>query len=136
MSVPNDTRRTRTVTLPSGKTVVVNYVDEQIAAAAPLADPEQHLEVCGACASHLVHPVEWTEAGTSHWQIQLRCPECEWQRTGVFDQHAVERFDEVLERATDDLTSDLRAIERANMVDFADRFVAALHAGHILPEDF
>jgi phage-related protein len=129
-----DSPRTRTVTLPSGKTVVVNYVDEQLAA--HVADPEHQLEICGACASQLVHPVRWQEAGSRHWEIELRCPECEWQGTGVFDQLAVERFDETLEQATDDLVSDLKTIERANMADFADRFVAALHAGHILPEDF
>src|SRR4051794_9896105 len=117
MKLPEDTHRTRTVRLPSGKTVVVNYVDEQIAGA-PAADSEDQLEVCGACASHLVHPVEWTEAGTRHWQIELRCPDCEWQGTGVFDQAAVTRFDEVLERAADDLLADLKALERANMADF------------------
>lgn len=132
MSLPDDNRRTRTVTLPSGKTVVVNYLDEQIAR----ADPEHQLEVCGACASHLVHPVEWTEAGTSHWQILLRCPDCEWQGTGVFDNAVVQRFDEVLERASDDLAADLRMLERANMEDFAERFAAALAADLILPEDF
>lgn len=132
MSLPDDNRRTRTVTLPSGKTVVVNYLDEQTAG----ADPEHQLEVCGACASHLVHPVEWTEAGTSHWQILLRCPDCEWQGTGVFDNAVVQRFDEVLERATDDLAADLKMLERANMEDFAERFAAALAADLILPEDF
>src|SRR5580765_8386176 len=91
--------RTRTVTLPSGKTVVVTYVDEHLTTTAP--DPECHLEVCGACTSQLVHPVEWQEAGTQHWQIMLRCPECEWQGTGVFDNAAVQRYDEVLERAAD-----------------------------------
>lgn len=110
---------------------MVNYLDERLA-----PDPERHLEVCGSCASQLVHPVAWEEAGSRHWQIELRCPECEWEGTGVFDQTVVERYDEVLERATDDLIADLKAVERANMADFADRFLAALHADLILPEDF
>ena len=136
MSLPNDSRDNRNITLPSGKTVVVNYVHDHAPAAAPAHDPEQHLEVCGACASRLVHPVRWEEAGTSHWQILLRCPECEWEGTGVFENRDVERFDEILETGTDDLVADLRSIERANMVDFADRFLDALHAGHIFPADF
>jgi hypothetical protein len=134
MSLPHDTRRTRTVTLPSGKTVVVNYVDEQLETR--VADPEHQLEVCGACASQLVHPVEWEPVGAAHWQILLRCPDCEWEGTGVFEQSEVERFDEVLERATDGLVGDLRALERANMQDFVERFTACLHADLILPEDF
>jgi len=136
MSLPDDTRRTRTVTLPSGKTVVVHYVDEQLGARTQVADPEHQLEVCGACGSHLVHPVEWEPVGSAHWQILLRCPQCEWEGTGVFEQAAVERFDEALERATDHLVTDLRTLERANMAEFADRFIACLQADLILPEDF
>ena len=97
---------------------------------------ETHLEICGTCSGSLVHPVEWEPVGTAHWQIELRCPECEWAGTGVFDQETVERFDEALEVGADQLLSDLKAIERANMHDYAERFVAALEAGQLLPEDF
>lgn len=97
---------------------------------------ETHLEICGSCSSSLVHPVEWEPVGTAHWQIELRCPECEWAGTGVFDQDTVERFDEALEQGTDRLVADLQALERANMSDYAQRFCAALAADQILPEDF
>ena len=34
-----------------------------------------------------------------HWRIVLRCPECESRREGVFEQAAVERLDDELDRA-------------------------------------
>ena len=43
-----------------------------------------------ACGSGLVYPVEWEEAGTTHWEVALRCPNCEWFATGVFEQDVVE----------------------------------------------
>jgi hypothetical protein len=126
-----DTSRTRTLVLPSGRTVVVNYVDH-----VRPADPELDLHVCGTCSSELVHPLDWEPAGSCHWQVTLRCPNCGWEGTGVFDEATVTRFDQTLDRASELMVADLCALELANMHDFADRFVAALHAGHVLPEDF
>ena len=100
------------------------------------ADPEHDLHVCGGCGSQLVHPLDWEPVGTSHWQVTLRCPDCRWEGTGVFDEPTVHRFDDALERGVEDLRADLRVLERANMRHFADRFTAALAAGQILPEDF
>jgi hypothetical protein len=66
----------------------------------------------------------------------LRCPNCEWSGTGVFEQDIVERFDEELDRGTEALVRDLRNLMQANMEDEIERFVSALDAGHIVPEDF
>ena len=96
----------------------------------------QHLHVCERCASHLVYPVEWEEAGSSHWEVSLRCPNCEWQSAGIFTQDAVERFDEELDRGTEALARDLRRLSHANMQDEIERFAAALGADHIQPDDF
>ncbi len=74
-----------------------------------------HLHVCRACGSALVYPIDWDEMGHSHWEVTLRCPECERVRTGIFDQTAVERFDAELDRSTTSLVDDLRTIVRANM---------------------
>ncbi len=46
------------------------------------------------------------------------------------------RFDETLDRGTDALVSDLRRLAHADMQDDIERFVLALNAGHVLPEDF
>jgi hypothetical protein len=141
MSPEADNRHyVRRVVLPSGKTIEVVYFDEN-----PALDAIDHptvteggvdLHVCGSCNSDLVFPVEWDEAGATHWEVTLRCPNCEWSGTGVFDQGVVERFDEELDRGTEALVRDLKRMMHANMEDEIERFVLALEGDHILPDDF
>jgi hypothetical protein len=141
MSHETDNRHyVRRVVLPSGKTIEVVYFEEQIVHtdAEPTAhgDVASDLHLCGSCGCELVYPVEWDEAGPKHWEVSLRCPNCEWQGTGVYEQELVERFDEELDRGTEALVRDLKRLMQANMEDEIERFTAALDAGHILPEDF
>ena len=123
-------RYVRKVTLPSGKTIEVISFDEEM----PAVQTELH--VCPECASDLVYPVTWDEAEQSRWEVSLRCPNCEWTTTDTFEEDAIQRFDETLDRGTEALVSDLRQLTRANMEDDVERFVAALHAEYVLPEDF
>ena len=137
MSAQPDHRQqfVRRVVLPSGKTIEVVYfepTDADDVAAPAQAD----LHVCGGCSSELVYPVDWEEAGSVHWQVTLRCPNCEWSGTGVFEQVTVERFDEELDRGSEALVRDLKRLMQANMEEDIERFVSALGAGHIVPEDF
>jgi hypothetical protein len=132
------------VTLPSGKSIEVLYFAEQAAAAAARASqPEpatpvgdQPLHVCTDCRSELVYPTDWQEAGPEHWEVELRCPNCEWRGGGVFHQNLVERFDDELDRGIDVLLSDYRALVSSNMEDEVERFAKALGADAILPADF
>ena len=134
---PENTPYVRRVVLPSGKTIEVVYfgdatgVDTRTA-----AEPAEDLHVCGSCASELVYPVDWEEASDTHWEVTLRCPNCEWIGTGVFEQDVVERFDEELDRGTEALVRDLKRLMQANMEEDIERFVSALADGHIVPEDF
>jgi hypothetical protein len=57
-------------------------------------------------------------------------------REGVFTQENVEAFDEELDRGNDALARDYKRLMRANMADEVERFVGALEADAILPEDF
>ena len=139
---PDNRHYVRRVVLPSGKTIEVVYFDDQVMGA-PVAEPEltvtdtvHDLHVCGSCRSDLVYPTEWDEAGSSHWEVALRCPNCEWCGTGVFQQELVERFDEELDRGTEALVRDLKRLMHANMEEEIDRFVEALNHDLILPEDF
>ncbi len=129
----------RRVVLPSGKTIEVVYFEDQVAdlrdELAPLERPTD-LHICAECSSTLVYPVEWDEAGPTHWEVTLRCPNCEFSGTGVYEQELVERFDDELDRGTEALVRDLRRLAHANMEDEVERFVRALNAGAILPEDF
>jgi len=134
---PENNTYVRRVVLPSGKTIeVVYFGDETTTPNRPALEPVADLHVCGSCDSELVYPVDWEEAGDSHWEVILRCPNCEWSGTGVFEQDVVERFDEELDRGTEALVRDLKNLMTANMEDEIDRFVSALEAGHIVPEDF
>lgn len=136
----------RRVVLPSGKTIEVVYFDDQVVhsdAVAPgppsPAAPthvDEDLHLCGTCGSDLVYPTEWTEAGSRHWEVALRCPNCEWRGTGVFEQATVERFDAMLDAGTEAVVADLRRLLQANMESEIERFVAALDGDLILPEDF
>ena len=139
------------VVLPSGKTIEVVYFKDAVPATEgpfadgppegletdhPPAEPDQDLHLCLECGSGLVHPVEWQEAGPENWTVLLRYPNCDVHRHGVFTQGTVERFDEELDRGADVLAADYRRLVRANMADELERFVGALDAGAIVPEDF
>jgi hypothetical protein len=146
MSLHDPRHYVRRVVLPSGKTIeVVYFEDQQVAdstapvAATPVApthEDDVDLHICGTCASNLVYPVEWEEAGATHWEVTLRCPNCEWSGTGIFEQELVERFDEELDRGTEALVRDLKRLAHANMEDEIERFTTALLDDHIVPEDF
>ncbi len=102
--------------------------------ATPPEAPELH--ICGECGSHLVYPLEWSPTSNRRWAISLRCPDCDAIAEGTYDQRVVDRFDEELDRGVEQILDDLTLLARANMEEQVERFAAALHAGHILAEDF
>jgi hypothetical protein len=128
--------RVKRVALPSGKTIEVVYFDDQAASQVEQAATTHDLHLCRDCDSALVYPMQWSEVDRMRWEVTLRCPNCEWLHTGVFDQDTVERFDEELDRGTDNLVDDLKRLIRANMEEEIERFSRALVDNHILPEDF
>lgn len=136
MNHPADHRSTRRVVLPTGQSVDVLFVQGEQAGAGRRPSREAGLHVCPQCASELVAPVAWDQAGPRQWAVTLQCPNCEWWDADVFDEETVERFDEELDRGTEALVRDLMRLMRANMEDDVERFVAALRADAILPEDF
>jgi hypothetical protein len=139
MSQPTNSngQYTRRVTLPSGRSIEVVYFEPLAveAGAAPQRAVDD-LSLCPECDRDLVYPVDWEEASATHWEVELRCPNCEWSEVGTFDQATVDKFDERLDLGTEALVKDLRRLVQANMEAEADRFAAALAANAILPEDF
>lgn len=97
---------------------------------------ETELHVCPECGSDFVYPLDWSQASDSHWTVDLRCPECEWQGSGVYDQEILDRFDVELDAGTAAVLDDLTDLTRANMEDEVERFINALRGDLILPEDF
>jgi hypothetical protein len=136
----NNGQYVRRVVLPSGRAIEVVYFEtlaEDAAAAVPARpDSLRELHECPCCDRDLVFPVEWEEVSPTHWEVLLRCPNCEWSEVGTFDQPTVDNFDEKLDIGTEILLRDLKRLQQANMEEEIDRFVKAIDAGAILPEDF
>jgi hypothetical protein len=136
----NNGQYVRRVVLPSGRAIEVVYFEtlaEDAAAAVPARpDSLRELHECPCCERDLVFPVEWEEVSPTHWEVLLRCPNCEWSEVGTFDQPTVDNFDEKLDIGTEILLRDLKRLQQANMEEEIDRFVKAIDAGAILPEDF
>jgi hypothetical protein len=140
MNQPSDNSHyVRRVVLPSGRAIEVVYFENAGLTDVPTpahAPSTEDLHVCRDCDQQLVYPIEWEEHDETHWQVALRCPNCEWETVGIYAQDVVDRFDEELDRGTEALVRDLKRLTRANMEDEVERFARALQAGAILPEDF
>ena len=135
----NNGQYVRRVVLPSGRAIEVVYFEtlaDEVAGAAPARGPARELHECPCCDRELVYPVEWEEVSPTHWEVLLRCPNCEWSEVGTFDQPTVDRFDEQLDIGTEILLGDLKRLEQANMEEEIYRFVRAINVDAILPEDF
>jgi hypothetical protein len=133
----NNGQYVRRVVLPSGRAIEVVYFETLAESAPSRTDgPVRDLHICPCCDRDLVFPVEWEEVSPTHWEVLLRCPNCEWTEVDTFDQPTVDRFDEKLDIGTEILLRDLKRLEQANMEEEIDRFVRAIDAGAILPEDF
>jgi hypothetical protein len=126
----------RRVVLPSGKAIEVVYFQSLPALPDAPREADEGLGCCPDCRGDLVQPVDWEEHDANRWKIDLRCPNCYWTGTGIWDERVVEAFDEILDRGTQTLLRDLRRLARANMEDEIERFAAALDSDDILPEDF
>ncbi len=126
------------IILPSGKAVEIVYL--QSAPGAPASSEENlvaaALELCPECDGELVHPTAWHELSPGRWEIERRCPECEWESTGVHGEADVQRYDALLNEGTDSLIEHVEQLAHDNMAAEIERFVAALRDDHITPFDF
>jgi hypothetical protein len=120
----------RRIILPSGKSIEVVRFDDR---AKPVPTG---LHICPACGSGLVQPVRWAEASGDRWELTLECPNCCWTEDGVYDRDQVDQLEERLDDGLAEMLGDLQRLTQANMAEDIDRFVSALLADHILPEDF
>jgi hypothetical protein len=94
------------------------------------------LSICPCCGRDFVYPVDWAPVGERRWSVALRCPQCEWVGGGIYDQEVVDRFDDALDASIETILSDLELLTRSNMEEHVERFLEALEADLILPEDF
>jgi hypothetical protein len=134
------------ITLPSGKVVEVVYLApsaQPVAAAHDAAETTQvefplvrRIELCPACGGDRVHPLDWHECDDMRWQLVVRCPDCRWRTSDVFEQPEVERYDDVLAADTDRMIEVLDRVTRENMSEQLERFRRALEHDAIEPMDF
>ena len=68
--------------------------------------------------------------------VELQCTNCEDATVTLLDETEMEHLDRELDRQSGRLRHALNEIRMADELDRVDRFVEALHAGHVLPEDF
>ncbi len=112
----------------------ISSVAQELRSVAGRTDTDLH--VCPRCGSELVQPVEWSALDMRRWRVDLCCPECRWSGGGVYPQAVLDRFDEVLDDGIALLAAELERLERANMEEDVNRFLDALGADQVLPEDF
>ena len=121
----------RRIVLPSGRKIEVVRFDEEVKPSAP-----QPLHICPDCQCHLVQPVAWSETEDEQWELELGCPNCDWYTEGIYTQDQVRELEDRLDEGLADMLRDLQRLAQANMADQIDRFVSALYADQVLPEDF
>jgi hypothetical protein len=119
----------RRIVLPSGRSIEVVRFDEA-------GHARRGLHVCPDCSSELVQPVDWSEAPEDCWNLLLNCPNCDWYTEGLYTADQVRELEDRLDEGLADMLRDLQRLTQANMADQIDRFVNALYADQILPEDF
>ena len=94
------------------------------------------LHVCPECDRELVYPVEWEEASPRTGRCSCAAPTASgptWASSTRTPSTASTRSST---SGTEALVRDLKRLTQANMEDETERFVAALGADAILPEDF
>ena len=91
--------------------------------------------VCAACEQPFVEPEFGIQEG-KRWRLFLRCLSCGWSGQELLGQQALERFERELDAERQQIVIDLERLTERNMREYHDRFVAALMADAILPEDF
>jgi hypothetical protein len=98
--------------------------------------PGSGLQQCSVCRADFVVLVDWDEVDDHHWQLLLRCAECETYREIVVGNDVAKRYEADLARGMDEIASALERSDRARMEHEVDTFVAALERDLIDPADF
>jgi hypothetical protein len=98
----------------------------------------EKLHLCGSCRHPFVVPEAILEVlgQGEQYVVELRCGDCGWAHVGAYPAAALEELDRELDRAQAEIEAALEVCELIEELERIDRFVEALNAGLILPEDF
>ena len=95
------------------------------------------LRVCPTCRRPFVAPREiLATRDDGRHVVDLVCANCDWSAIEEHDGERLGALDRALDRDTAQIEAAAQALALCLELDRIDRFVAALYAGHILPEDF
>ena len=93
--------------------------------------------VCRVCRRPFVIPLSVVALRTcDRYVVELQCTNCEDSTVALLRPEALERLDRELDRQSGSIRHQLAELRLADELERVDRFAAALHKGHILPEDF
>ena len=95
------------------------------------------LQICTNCTFDTVDIIDsWSSDDADMRSVTLRCGNCEFVRDVDEDRLVIDSLADYLEYATEQIEQDLDLLTKANFCDDIVRFLAAVEADHILPEDF
>lgn len=95
------------------------------------------LTICPECDKDFVIPIlENCHQVSDGWHLTLWCAHCYYEREVEVSQNEAEVFDEELDAFLYIVQDDLDLLEYQRLEEENRRFVAALEADAILPEDF
>jgi hypothetical protein len=93
--------------------------------------------VCRVCQRPFLTPLTIVPLVSQEgYVVEMQCTNCEDATVALLDEDQMEQLDRELDRQSGHLRHTLAEIQLADELDEIDRFVEALDAGHILPEDF
>ena len=99
--------------------------------------PEAHrLELCPACGTDFVNPVEWSAVEDHSWWMHLRCAQCDHTREVTVSNAEAERYDEALDSRADPIARAVRKLDLERMAATVESLIVALQRDLIGPADF
>jgi len=104
---------------------------------APAAAPEASgLEVCPACGTDFVVPLEWSAIEDHSWWMHLRCAQCEHTYEVTVSNTDAERYDAALDERADPIARALHKLDLERMAATLESLIVALQRDLIGPADF
>jgi hypothetical protein len=95
------------------------------------------LRYCPDCREPFVAPRGiLASSGDGRHVVDLACANCGWSAVELHGGECLGALDRALDRDSAQIAANARALALSLELDLIDSFAAALHAGHILPEDF
>jgi hypothetical protein len=101
--------------------------------------PVRHdsLHICDACARDFIVPISVVDLiDHDRCVVELACTNCGVSSLEVHDDRSLMELDRRLDEAQRRMEEAIEVLEVADELDRIDRFVRALRADQILPEDF